>query len=109
MEQRSGKKFRGEGRVQFLSHQETFRQEIEKGWPLTAVYERHKEKLDISYMQFSRYVQRFITGKTTAPGKTIKQPSAAQDLQPESVIAKPRPQPKTSLSDPSPLPDSELF
>jgi hypothetical protein len=109
MDQASGKKFRGEGRVQFLSHQETFRQEIEKGWPLTAVYDRHKDKLDISYMQFSRYVQRFITGKVTAPPKATKRLSAAQGPQPESVLVKPRPQPKTSLSDPTPLPDSELF
>lgn len=106
MDQSSEKKFRGEGRVQFLTHKDTIRQEIEQGWSVTAVYERHKAKLNISYMQFSRYVQRFITG--TPEKKTPQQAVANVKPKPEAIPT-PRPQPKTRLNDPAPLPDSELF
>ncbi|NNM59268.1 MAG: hypothetical protein HKM04_05585 [Legionellales bacterium] len=52
---------RGLGRVTFLAKQGLISEAIEAGWPLTLIYEKHAEKLNISYSQFSRYVARYIT------------------------------------------------
>lgn len=52
---------RGLGRVSFLAKQGVISEAIAAGWPLTSIYEKHAEKLNISYSQFSRYVARYIT------------------------------------------------
>ena len=59
-----GKKRRttwGAGRVAFLALLEEVREEVARGSPLTAIYERHHEKLGcIKYGQFTLYVRRHI-------------------------------------------------
>ena len=50
------------GRIAFIALRETIRIEIEQGWPLTAIYEKHTGRLGISYSQFTRYVGVHIRG-----------------------------------------------
>jgi hypothetical protein len=57
---------RGAGRVAFLAHIEAIQTAVDEGWPLTAIYERHKAELAITYSQFARYVARYIKGAANA-------------------------------------------
>ncbi|MDH0187692.1 TraK family protein [Stenotrophomonas sp. GD03993] len=61
------KKSRGGGRVAFLKHRESIRELIEAGHVARSIYDQlgGDEKLGISYSQFMRYVNKFIT-----PGKS---------------------------------------
>lgn len=61
------KKSRGGGRVAFLKHRESIRELIEAGHVARSIYDKlgGDEKLGISYSQFMRYVNKFIT-----PGKS---------------------------------------
>ncbi len=72
MDQSSGgdeksRKMRGQNLVPFLAHLEKVRPEIEAGWPIKAVYQRYEATLDMSYIQFTRYVNRYIKQNATAP------------------------------------------
>lgn len=97
----SPKRYKGEGRVAFLANIESIRKEVEAGWPLAAVYDRHSDKLNIKYMQFSRYVDQYIRGKS--PEKT--KPAPKEILKPKAPVeTKPKP-----LNDPMPLADDDLF
>jgi hypothetical protein len=53
------------GRIAFIALRETIRTEIEQGWPLTAIYEKHSGQLGIGYSQFTRYVGVDIRGKAS--------------------------------------------
>ena len=95
------KRYKGEGRVAFLSNIESIRKEVDAGWPLAAVFDNHSDKLNIQYMQFCRYVDKFIRGKNPEQSKSgskeiakTKTPAAAQPKQ---------------LNDATPLADSDLF
>lgn len=61
------KKSRGGGRVAFLKHREAIRELIEAGHVARSIYDQlgGDAKLGISYSQFMRYVNKFIT-----PGKS---------------------------------------
>jgi hypothetical protein len=103
------KRYKGEGRVSFLAHLDSIRQEVEAGWPLQAVYDRHKDHLNIQYMQFHRYVSKYIKGEVSpTPTKsgmdTAALGKALPKVQPPKAMA-----PKKSLTDATPLSDSELF
>jgi hypothetical protein len=101
----SQKRYKGEGRVAFLANLESIRQEVEAGWPLQAVYDRHKDKLNIQYMQFHRYVTKYVKGKTEKTTKEVaevKQPRSEPQSKPVPTIKKP-------LNDATPLSDEELF
>ena len=47
------------GRVAFIARLATISREIREGHSLTAVYERHRLALAISYASFSRHVGQF--------------------------------------------------
>lgn len=51
---------KGIGRVAFIAHLAEITAELDAGWPLKAVYENRRGCLGISYVQFSRYVDRII-------------------------------------------------
>jgi Family of unknown function (DUF5338) len=53
-------KIRGQNLVPFLAHLEKIRTEHAAGWPVKAIYNRYAETLDMSYIQFNRYVNRYI-------------------------------------------------
>lgn len=45
----------------FLAHRETIAAELAKGWPMSVVHKRYAQHLnDVSYVQFTRYVRRFV-------------------------------------------------
>src|SRR5277367_1129594 len=48
----------GVGRVAFFARIDEIRTELAQGWPLTAIYARHKSALGISYGGFWRLVVR---------------------------------------------------
>lgn len=79
MEKPPGKKHRGVGRVAFLARIETIQAEIEQGWPLTAIYERHQGALGITYSQFARYVRHYLRNEEEheKPKSPQKKASAA--------------------------------
>jgi len=105
------KRYKGEGRVRFLANLDSIRNEVEAGWPLQAVYDRHKDRLNIQYMQFHRYVRKYITGET--PRQQNMKGMAQPDVPKPKSLGKPSPSteesPKKNLNDATPLSDSELF
>lgn len=66
---------RGLGRVTFLAKQGLIAEAMEAGWPLTLIYEKHAEKLGISYSQFSRYVARYITQVKSTTHDKVEKPT----------------------------------
>ncbi|WP_373533421.1 TraK family protein [Vampirovibrio sp.] len=104
----SARHYKGEGRVSFLANLESIRNEVEAGWPLQAVYDRHKDRLNIQYMQFHRYVQKFIKGES--PKKPVKSGMDSSSMEvPVYKQASSTPSHKKHLNDATPLSDSELF
>jgi hypothetical protein len=72
-EERQAIVHRGIGRVMFLAHLEAIQKGVDEGWPLTALYEKHKGELVITYSQFARYVSRYIRKAAHAkPAETIQ-------------------------------------
>jgi len=53
---------KGMARVSFLAQAGTIRGELEQGWPLKAIHQRHADKLSMSYAQFCRYVSAYLAG-----------------------------------------------
>jgi hypothetical protein len=75
--------FRGIGRVRFLASKDSVRSEIEKGWSLKAVHEQLRDKLKISYAQFTRYVLRYLGSFDLASQRWIPpSSSSARPLKP---------------------------
>ncbi|EAO2851304.1 hypothetical protein E2Y33_23275 [Salmonella enterica] len=54
------KVYRGAGRAAFLAHVDTFRELLDAGHPMRAIYDDHAERLGIGYPQFTRHVSKFI-------------------------------------------------
>ena len=57
----------GIGRVAFFARIDTIRAELAQGWPLTAVYARHREALGIGYWGFCRLVARHAADARPVP------------------------------------------
>jgi hypothetical protein len=86
MTNQAGHEKYGFGRVAFLTQRIEIQQEIEAGYTLTMIYEKRKESLGITYSQFARHVQRYISKKepvsqslpkinrTVTQPKTFKKP-----------------------------------
>jgi len=54
----------------FLAHREAIAAELEKGWTMSVVHKQYAERLeDVSYVQFTRYVHRFV-GRKEKPHAT---------------------------------------
>lgn len=74
--------YRGAGRVAFLARQKEIKEMVDAGHPLRNVYRKYGDKLNISYGQFARYVNKFIRSKPhgntdRATGETEKGVKAA--------------------------------
>ena len=65
---------RGIGRVAFLAHRAAIQQAVDEGWPLTAIYEKYKSELSITYSQFARYVARFIDKLPAPSARNVSPP-----------------------------------
>jgi len=57
----------GIGRVAFFARIDTIRAELAQGWPLRAVYARHREALGIGYWGFCRLVARHAADARPVP------------------------------------------
>ena len=55
--------YRGAGRVAFLARKQEIKEMIDAGHPIKNVYRKYGDKLNISYGQFARYVNKFIRSK----------------------------------------------
>jgi hypothetical protein len=63
------KPMKGMARVSFLAQAGTIRGELEQGWPLKAIHQRHADKLGMSYAQFCRYVSAYLAGTGGRSGR----------------------------------------
>jgi len=50
---------RGQGKVDFLTLQDTFQKQINAGRTLVNIYASNASKLSIGYTQFTKYVSRY--------------------------------------------------
>lgn len=64
--------YRGAGRVAFLARKQEIQEMIDAGHPTKNVYRKYGDKLNISYGQFARYVNKFIRSKPNEGEKTTK-------------------------------------
>lgn len=62
----------GVGRVAFFARIDAIRAELAQGWPLTAIYARHKDALGISYSGFWRLVVRHAADARPTQSQTLK-------------------------------------
>lgn len=72
-------------RAAFFARLDVIRGDLDQGWRMIAIYEKHAAALGVSYSQFTRYVRQYIAKKAkddaqsrTAPGprETPRQPTA---------------------------------
>ena len=70
MKKQTNGDFRGAGRVSFLARKESIQKMLDEGYPLTAIYKQHKSDLNISYGQFTRYIQKYFRNEDHADDKT---------------------------------------
>jgi hypothetical protein len=74
---------KGVGRVAFIAHLAEITAELDAGWPIKAVYEKRKERLGMSYAQFTRYVDQIVRHGRRAlipPHPAPSQPTPARPL-----------------------------
>jgi Family of unknown function (DUF5338) len=57
---RDQKRMKGIGRVAFLAQLAEITAELDAGWPIKAVYDNRKQRMGISYAQFTRYVDQIV-------------------------------------------------
>ncbi|WP_049975937.1 TraK family protein [Azospirillum sp. B506] len=86
-DQQPKKRRKGEHRALFLTRIDVIRTELQQGWPVKSVYERHKSELQMSYPQFWRYVSSLILkgtpkGSGTAPPHEAVPPPVGTPEQP---------------------------
>ncbi|NMZ81841.1 TraK family protein [Pseudomonas mandelii] len=55
----SSKAKRGQGKVDFLTLQDTLKKQINAGHTLVNIYANNASKLSIGYTQFTKYVSRY--------------------------------------------------
>lgn len=90
MKKQTKDSFRGAGRVSFLARKDRIQKMIDEGYPLTRIYERHKADLNISYGQFTRYINQYLRskpheneGRETKPGQ---QDNSQTAISPKPII-----------------------
>lgn len=75
---RTGRAAWGAGRVAFLARLETISREIREGHSLTAIFERHRVALAISYPSFCRLASQFAAD--ARPARVHSQRAATPNL-----------------------------
>lgn len=93
-EQQPEKRRKGEHRALFLTRIDVIRTELQQGWPVKSVYERHKSELQMSYPQFWRYVSSLILKETPkvsgiAPPNEAVAPPASPPAEPPAKSTDP--------------------
>jgi hypothetical protein len=78
----------------FLAHREAIAAELEKGWTMSVVHKQYAERLeDVSYVQFTRYVHRFV-GRKEKPDATDAAASSAPVRKKAAVQTNDAPRPE---------------
>ena len=70
---------RGMGRVAFHAVREGIKAELEAGYTVAMIYERHRDALPISYEQLRAYIARDITKTIGSRGGRLKRPLQRKD------------------------------
>jgi hypothetical protein len=97
----------GVGRVAFFTRIDTIRAELAQGWPLTAIYARHKKALGIGYWGFYRLVVRHAADARPVPLQAVNDEpkrkrhasARAASLDTPTTATKPPPIPSVEGSD----------
>ena len=63
MKKKTDDTFRGAGKVAFLARQTSIKKMVDEGYPLTVIYKKYGKELNISYGQFTRYVNKHIRSR----------------------------------------------
>lgn len=75
-------KSRGHGRIAFIAHLEKFREQLQAGYPMRAIYDENKVELGIGYPQFTKYVARFIGTEEHQKGEEVANRSTISNSTP---------------------------
>ena len=93
---------RRDGRVRFFRHMDEIRQKMDEGYSLKAIYDGLAESLGFQYLQFARYVARYLKDSTShvehkkpaAPRAQEKQPVRIQRQENKAPGKESNPEPK---------------
>lgn len=80
MKKKTESSFRGAGRVSFLARKDRIKKMVDEGYPWTVIYEEYKKELNISYGQFTRYVNKYIRSKPHGAEEKPREQSSAEKL-----------------------------
>ncbi len=86
----AARKRKGDGRAAFLSHLDRIKAHVVAGRPMVQYFEEHADALGIGYIQFTRYVERYITAKQE------KSATRAIDAKKESIDEQASSRPQSS-------------
>ena len=72
------KRMKGIGRVAFMAQLADITADLDAGWPVKAVYQKWAGNLGMSYVQFTRYVDRIVRqgDRSRAPARGATPPAA---------------------------------
>jgi len=64
---------RGVGKARFLAHKDEIALALDKGWNQRDVWQDLKDRgvFEFSYVQFTKYVARYIDGRVVDPGNSV--------------------------------------
>jgi Family of unknown function (DUF5338) len=74
-------RMKGFGRVAFIAQLAEITAELDAGWPIKAIYDNRKQRLGVSYVQFTRYVDQFIR-QNRRPQASTRGPAAVSQASP---------------------------
>lgn len=92
MKKQTKNSFKGAGRVAFLAQprKDRIQKMVDEGYPLTVIYEKYKNELNISYEQFTRHARKHLRskpheneGRETKPGQ---QDNSQTAISPKPII-----------------------
>src|ERR1700728_4837320 len=71
------KRMKGIGRVAFMAQLADITADLDAGWPVKAVYQKWAGNLGMSYVQFTRYVDRIVRqgDRSRAPARGATPPA----------------------------------
>ena len=84
----------GTGRIAFVSLLDTIRAEIGQGLPLTAIYDRHKVALGITYSGFYKLVARYVEDAKPLKPRLAESPGHVLSPAPISPVSPATPIPE---------------
>jgi hypothetical protein len=77
---------KGIGRVAFIANLDEITAELDAGWPIKAVYDKRADRLGLSYVQFTRYVDQIVRRNRRARPVAGSVPPAPQNSQSSPAV-----------------------